>query len=113
MIHCLTSSASFFITYDQNDEGLVAQKAVYDILIKQHEDSLDKVSAHFRDIVENLIQQESYFLSGNKTKNVDISAVLKKVPIHWVAREIVCSSSSTFQSDDRLTRKLHFRLASP
>lgn len=78
----------FFIEYDQTDEGLIHQKVVLDILLKQL-GSMQKVASVFRRSAEMLVQRESYFLSGNKVKNIDISAVLKAIPVHWVATEIV------------------------
>ena len=78
----------FFIEYDQTDEGLQHQKVVLDILLKQL-GSMQKVATVFRRSAEILTQRESYFLSGKKSKFIDISNVLKAIPIHWVATEIV------------------------
>lgn len=50
---------------------------------------MQKVASVFRRSAEILTERESYFLSGDKTKFIDISAVLKAIPVHWVATEIV------------------------
>ena len=79
---------SFFIAYDQTDQGLADQKAVLNILVGQ-QGSLEKITKGFQEAALEVIKRDSYFLSGNKTKNIDIAAVLKMIPIHWVANEIV------------------------
>ncbi|KAH8108866.1 linoleate diol synthase [Phellopilus nigrolimitatus] len=89
----------FFIAYDQTDEGLTDQKAVLDILIGQ-QGSLEKVVRRFQQAAEHVIARDSYFLSGNKTKNIDISAVLKMIPIHWVASEICGISLRSAENPD-------------
>ena len=68
------------------------QKVVLDILLKQL-GSMQKVATVFRRSAEILTERESYFLYGNKTKFIDISAVLKAIPVHWVATEIVSISA--------------------
>jgi len=83
----MVKGEGFFIIYDQTDEGLTDQSAVLDILIRQ-EGTLQKVVDRFQKAAIDVIERDSYFLSGNKTKFIDISAVLKAIPIHWVANEI-------------------------
>lgn len=83
----------FFIIYDQTDEGLIDQQAVLDILVRQ-EGSLQKVVDRFQKAAIEVIERDSYFLSGKKTKFIDISSVLKAIPIHWVANEIVRRTSN-------------------
>lgn len=95
-LNCLL--CSFFIAHDQTDEGLADQARVLKILIGQ-EGSLENVVTHFGDRVAKVIQLHSYFLSGNKTKFIDISTVLKMIPIHWVANEIVSVSGLTMNTE--------------
>lgn len=87
-LKCFDALCSFFITYDQDEEGLLDQKDVLDILVG-HRGSMEEVVNRFQRAVELVIKRDSYFLAGKKTKNIDISAVLKTVPIQWVASEIV------------------------
>ncbi|KAI5116947.1 hypothetical protein M0805_003675 [Coniferiporia weirii] len=86
-VGAVVKGQGFFIAYDQTDEGLADQKAVLDILIGQ-EGSLARVVRRVQSAAEHVFARDSYFLAGRKTKNVDMSAVLKMVPIHWVASEI-------------------------
>lgn len=69
-----------------------------EILIGQ-EGSLENVVMHFGDRVKKVLQLHSYFLSGNKTKFIDISTVLKMIPIHWVANEIVSVSGLAMNTE--------------
>lgn len=62
----------------------------------KHAGSVDRVAQAFGIKTQEIIARESYFLSGRKTKNVDISDVLKAVPIQWVATEIVSHTSISF-----------------
>lgn len=81
---------SFFIAYDQTDTGLADQKAVLDVLVHQ-EGSLARVAKRVEDAAHFLLGRDSYFLSGKIVKTVDVAHVLKMIPIHWVAGEIVSS----------------------
>ena len=54
---------------------------------------------HFAERVGKVIDIHSYYLSGNKSKFIDISTVLRMIPIHWIANEIVCAELKSLLHD--------------
>ncbi|KAL5512887.1 hypothetical protein ACEPAH_3285 [Sanghuangporus vaninii] len=98
-VGAMVKGPGFFITYDQNVEGLIDQGNILEILIHQR-GSLEHVVDRFQEAAGRVIARNSYFLAGKETKNIDISAVLKMIPIHWVASEIAGISLKTAQNPD-------------
>ncbi|EJD07240.1 linoleate diol synthase [Fomitiporia mediterranea MF3/22] len=98
-VGAMVKGQGFFITFDQNEEGLIDQKDVYNILIGP-QGSLEGVVKHFQEKARYVIERDSYFLAGKKTKNVDISTVLKMIPIHWVASEIAGITLKSAENPD-------------
>ncbi|THH03477.1 hypothetical protein EW145_g6222, partial [Phellinidium pouzarii] len=98
-VGAVVKGQGFFIAHDQSNEGLEVQKIVLDILIGQ-QGSLEKVVRRFQAAAEHVLARDSYFLSGKTTKNVDVSAVLKMIPIHWVASEIAGITLKSAENPD-------------
>lgn len=81
---------SFFIAYDQTDAGLRDQKAILDILLSSStsDGTLASLAQRFQTHAAHVLERDSYFLAGKTVKNVDVSGVLKLVPVHWVCEEL-------------------------
>jgi linoleate 10R-lipoxygenase len=58
--------------------------------IADTQEKIDSVAKYFYDTTRMLIARHSYTLVGGQRKSVDIVRdVLKAVPIHWVATQLV------------------------
>ena len=87
----LTKFCRFFIAADDAASGERQQREISAALLNSPE-SADKIGHFFGETTRNLIASSSFTLVGGKTRGVDlVRDVLKHVPVHWVATEIVMS----------------------
>ncbi|KZS90725.1 linoleate diol synthase [Sistotremastrum niveocremeum HHB9708] len=84
--HILPHGNNGFFIADEPTRGLREQHHVQHALIgKQRE--LEEIANYFLETTLLLIEDRSFGLSGNRTKNVDIvRGVLNSVPIYWISQ---------------------------
>jgi linoleate 10R-lipoxygenase len=55
---------------------------------------VDNIGRYFYETTQKLILEHSFTLVGSKTFGIDlISCVVRELPIHWAATDLVCKSS--------------------
>jgi hypothetical protein len=83
------TASSFFLATDDRERGERDRRAILRAVADTPE-QVDAAGQYFYEMTRTLIDRRSYSLVGGKVKSIDIVRdVLKAVPIHWVATQVV------------------------
>ncbi|KZV63573.1 linoleate diol synthase [Peniophora sp. CONT] len=84
----IVKGKGFFIANNDAERADVDQREVLRALIPTTTDS-DTIGKFFYDKTRSLLSGRAFVLADEKILNIDILAVLKAVPLHWVMSEVL------------------------
>lgn len=96
----LNENDRFFLASNKDADSLRDQREVLRVMGAPGE--IDQIAHFFYEKTRELIKVKSYTLDDKNTKYVDIVRdVLRYVPLHWAATELVRTFSMVIASSDR------------